>query len=72
MFLQRGSRVLQKQWHVAKGMRNMAMGSRAPMMAVSPRWFSESRRLMAIKPVVLADIGEGRTAIHTSPVLSAF
>ncbi|KAH6961249.1 2-oxoacid dehydrogenases acyltransferase-domain-containing protein [Fusarium avenaceum] len=59
MFLQRGSRVLQKQWHVARGMRNMAMGSRAPMMAASPRWFSESRRLMAIKPVVLADIGEG-------------
>jgi hypothetical protein len=23
------------------------------------RWFSESRRLLAVKPVVLADIGEG-------------
>ncbi|KAF5022950.1 hypothetical protein F66182_5016 [Fusarium sp. NRRL 66182] len=55
MFLQRGSRVLQKQWHVAKGMGNMAMGSRAS----TPRWFSESRRLMAVKPVLLADIGEG-------------
>ncbi|ENH60860.1 Lipoamide acyltransferase component of branched-chain alpha-keto acid dehydrogenase complex, mitochondrial [Fusarium oxysporum f. sp. cubense race 1] len=59
MFLQRGSRVLQKQWHVARGMGSMAMGSRAPMMAKTQRWFSESRRLMAIKPVVLADIGEG-------------
>ncbi|KAF5661011.1 2-oxoisovalerate dehydrogenase E2 component (dihydrolipoyl transacylase) [Fusarium heterosporum] len=59
MFLQRGSRVLQKQWHVARGMGNMAMGPRASMKAASPRWFSESRRLMAIKPVVLADIGEG-------------
>ncbi|KAH7270117.1 2-oxoacid dehydrogenases acyltransferase-domain-containing protein [Fusarium redolens] len=59
MFLQRGSRVLQKQWHVARGMGSMAMGSRAPMMASSQRWFSESRRLMAVKPVVLADIGEG-------------
>lgn len=48
----------------------MAMGSRAPMMAASPRWFSESRRLMAIKPVVLADIGEGKITIHASPVLS--
>ncbi|KAF4996000.1 hypothetical protein FGRMN_4748 [Fusarium graminum] len=59
MFLQRGSRVLQKQWHVARGMGNMAMSPRVSMKAVSPRWFSESRRLMAIKPVVLADIGEG-------------
>ncbi|KAF4445409.1 2-oxoisovalerate dehydrogenase E2 component (dihydrolipoyl transacylase) [Fusarium austroafricanum] len=59
MFLQRGSRVLQKQWHVARGMGNMAMGSRTPMRASSLRWFSESRRVMAVKPVVLADIGEG-------------
>ncbi|KAM0354026.1 hypothetical protein HYE67_008991 [Fusarium culmorum] len=59
MFLQRGSRVLQKQWHVARAMGNMAMGPRAPLNASSPRWFSESRRLMAVKPVVLADIGEG-------------
>ncbi|CEI64770.1 Lipoamide acyltransferase component of branched-chain alpha-keto acid dehydrogenase complex [Fusarium venenatum] len=59
MFLQRGSRVLQKQWHVARAMGNMAMGPRASLNASSPRWFSESRRLMAVKPVVLADIGEG-------------
>jgi hypothetical protein len=30
------------------------------MMAKTQRWFSESRRLMAVKPVVLADIGEGK------------
>ncbi|RTE78685.1 hypothetical protein BHE90_006846 [Fusarium euwallaceae] len=59
MFLQRGSRVLRKQWHVARGVGQMAMGSRAPMNACPPRWFSESRRLMAVKPVLLADIGEG-------------
>ncbi|KAG8675123.1 hypothetical protein FPOAC1_001100 [Fusarium poae] len=59
MFLQRGSRVLQKQWHVARAMGNMAMGPRASLNASSPRWFSESRRVMAVKPVVLADIGEG-------------
>ncbi|KAM0493802.1 hypothetical protein ACHAP8_009024 [Fusarium lateritium] len=59
MFLQRGPRVLQKQWHVARAMGNMAMGPRASLNASSPRWFSESRRLMAVKPVVLADIGEG-------------
>ncbi|RKL31805.1 Lipoamide acyltransferase component of branched-chain alpha-keto acid dehydrogenase complex [Fusarium proliferatum] len=59
MFLQRGSRVLQKQWHVARGMGSMAVGSRAPVMAKTQRWFSDSRRVMAVKPVVLADIGEG-------------
>ncbi|KAI1064960.1 hypothetical protein LB507_000298 [Fusarium sp. FIESC RH6] len=59
MFLQRGSRVLQKQWHVARTMGNMAMRPQSSIKVSSPRWFSESRRLMAIKPVVLADIGEG-------------
>ncbi|KAH8737046.1 2-oxoacid dehydrogenase acyltransferase [Ilyonectria robusta] len=57
MFLQRGSRVLRKQWQTAKGMSQTAMTSRPAV--VSPRWFSESRRLMVIKPVLLADIGEG-------------
>src|SRR6478735_6453400 len=70
MFLQRGSRVLQKQWHVARGMGSMAMGSRAPMMAKTQRWFSESRRLMAIKPVVLADIGEGKPVNANYPMSS--
>jgi 2-oxoisovalerate dehydrogenase E2 component (dihydrolipoyl transacylase) len=51
--------VLQKQWHVARAMGNVAIGPRASLNASSPRWFSESRRLMAVKPVVLADIGEG-------------
>ncbi|GKT98333.1 2-oxoisovalerate dehydrogenase e2 component [Fusarium langsethiae] len=40
-------------------MGNVAIGPRASLNASSPRWFSESRRLMAVKPVVLADIGEG-------------
>ncbi|KAI5466393.1 2-oxoacid dehydrogenases acyltransferase-domain-containing protein [Mariannaea sp. PMI_226] len=58
MFLQRGSRVLRKQWLTAKGMGQMAIASR-PGENPSSRWFSESRRLMAVKPVFLADIGEG-------------
>jgi 2-oxoisovalerate dehydrogenase E2 component (dihydrolipoyl transacylase) len=36
----------------------MGKGNTAPA-AASPRWFSESRRLYAVKPVLLADIGEG-------------
>ncbi|KAL7900042.1 2-oxoacid dehydrogenases acyltransferase domain-containing protein [Trichoderma sp. SZMC 28014] len=60
MFLQRGSRVLRRQWGASKAMGKMAMGrgNTAPA-AASPRWFSESRRLYAVKPVLLADIGEG-------------
>jgi hypothetical protein len=30
----------------------------------TPRWFTESRKLCAIKPVPLADIGEGK---HQQP-----
>ncbi|KAF4984187.1 hypothetical protein FZEAL_585 [Fusarium zealandicum] len=59
MFLQRGSRVLQKQWTVAKGIGQMAVASRTSTNTSPPRWFSESRRLLAVKPVLLADIGEG-------------
>ncbi|RFU75267.1 2-oxoisovalerate dehydrogenase e2 component dihydrolipoyl transacylase [Trichoderma arundinaceum] len=56
MFLQRGSRVLRRQWGASKAMGKMALGNKAP---AAPRWFSESRRLYAVKPVLLADIGEG-------------
>ncbi|KAL7789415.1 2-oxoacid dehydrogenases acyltransferase domain-containing protein [Trichoderma ceciliae] len=56
MFLQRGSRVLRRQWGASKAMGKMAMGNTTP---AAPRWFSESRRLYAVKPVLLADIGEG-------------
>ena len=38
-------------------MGRVAMG-KTPQVGM-PRWFSESRRLYAVKPVVLADIGEG-------------
>ncbi|KAL7925072.1 2-oxoacid dehydrogenases acyltransferase domain-containing protein [Trichoderma austrokoningii] len=60
MFLQRGSRVLRRQWGASKAVGKMAMGrgNTAPA-AASPRWFSESRRLYAVKSVLLADIGEG-------------
>lgn len=50
--------MLRKQWLKAKGASRLAMTSRS-CHGPSSRWFSESRRLMAIKPVLLADIGEG-------------
>ena len=42
-------------------MGKMAMGKNKNAMPGAPRWFSESRRLYAVKPVLLADIGEGET-----------
>ncbi|TQV96835.1 hypothetical protein V2A60_000528 [Cordyceps javanica] len=58
MFLQRGSRALRSQWGASKAVgRVVAMGKTS--QSGVPRWFSESRRLYAIKPVLLADIGEG-------------
>jgi len=69
MFMQRGSRVLRRQLQATKAVGRVAMtkasGSGAKvnvggcMAAAAPRWFSESRRLCAVKPVLLADIGEG-------------
>jgi 2-oxoisovalerate dehydrogenase E2 component (dihydrolipoyl transacylase) len=51
--------VLRRQWGASKAMGKMALGNTAPA-AAAPRWFSESRRLYAVKPVLLADIGEGK------------
>lgn len=62
MFIQHGSRALRKQWHVTKGMGQMALGRR-PSAINQPRWFMESRRLLAVKPVLLADIGEGKPQV---------
>ncbi|KID90015.1 dihydrolipoamide branched chain transacylase E2 [Metarhizium guizhouense ARSEF 977] len=60
MFLQRGSRVLRRQLQTSKAMGKLATGrgtlAGGPTL---PRWFTESRRLYAVKPVLLADIGEG-------------
>lgn len=57
MFLSRGSRTLRTQWSASKAMGRATMGRTS--QAGVPRWFSESRRLCAVKPVLLADIGEG-------------
>ncbi|KAJ6789197.1 hypothetical protein PWT90_10118 [Aphanocladium album] len=57
MFLQRGSRAIRSQWSASRAVGRVAIG-KAPQSGV-PRWFSESRRLCAVKPVLLADIGEG-------------
>ncbi|KAH7328676.1 2-oxoacid dehydrogenases acyltransferase-domain-containing protein [Stachybotrys elegans] len=62
MFAQRGSRVLQRQWKVLGAVSKTATSTAPGPRGVNrhhSRWFSESRRLLAVKPVLLADIGEG-------------
>ncbi|KAK2045021.1 2-oxoacid dehydrogenase acyltransferase [Colletotrichum somersetense] len=57
MFLQRGSRAVRTQWHVSKSMARLAAARAA---GVYPsRQFHDTRPLRVIKPVLLADIGEG-------------
>ncbi|KFA62681.1 hypothetical protein S40285_06992 [Stachybotrys chlorohalonatus IBT 40285] len=58
MFLQRGSRVLQRHWHASKGASRAAILNNTNLPR-SSRWFTDSRALWALKPVLLADIGEG-------------
>ncbi|KAG6157449.1 hypothetical protein E4U11_005245 [Claviceps purpurea] len=59
MFLQRSSRALRRKLQVSKVVGQMAVGRVPVASVVTPRWFSESTRLYAVKPVLLADIGEG-------------
>ncbi|KAI6785654.1 branched-chain alpha-keto acid dehydrogenase complex [Emericellopsis cladophorae] len=56
MFLQRGSRALSRQWQTSKALGKVMAGHQQLYPA---RWFHESNRVMAIKAVPLADIGEG-------------
>ncbi|KAG5928489.1 hypothetical protein E4U42_000561 [Claviceps africana] len=60
MFLHRGSRVLRRPLQMAKTIGRFVASDRVPSPGAFPsRWFSESRRVWAVKPVLLADIGEG-------------
>ncbi|KAK1844948.1 dihydrolipoamide branched chain transacylase e2 [Colletotrichum chrysophilum] len=57
MFWQRGSHVVRTQWHVSKSMARLATARAA---GVYPsRRFHDTAHLRVIKPVLLADIGEG-------------
>ncbi|KND89452.1 Lipoamide acyltransferase component [Tolypocladium ophioglossoides CBS 100239] len=60
MFLQRGSHVLRRQLQASRAVRKaVSIGRGGVVTGPAPRWFTESRRLYAVKPVLLADIGEG-------------
>ncbi|KAI1404694.1 2-oxoacid dehydrogenases acyltransferase-domain-containing protein [Hypoxylon fuscum] len=56
MFLQRSSRVLQRQWRVCQGLHRTA---ESQVRATLIRGFQTTKNLQVVKPVLLADIGEG-------------
>ncbi|KAI0889969.1 2-oxoacid dehydrogenases acyltransferase-domain-containing protein [Annulohypoxylon maeteangense] len=56
MFLQRSSRVFQRQWRVCRSLNRTA---ECQVRAAMIRGFHSTRNLQVVKPVLLADIGEG-------------
>ncbi|PKS06546.1 hypothetical protein jhhlp_007294 [Lomentospora prolificans] len=60
MFLQRGSRAIRtihRQWTVSGG--NLTRATLAAGVGNPSKWFHATRREESVKPVLLADIGEG-------------
>jgi 2-oxoisovalerate dehydrogenase E2 component (dihydrolipoyl transacylase) len=60
MFWNHSSRAVRQQWRLYRGLGRRAAG--APLSPLTPsmaRAFHASRPLLAVKPVLLADIGEG-------------
>ncbi|KAI2467707.1 2-oxoacid dehydrogenases acyltransferase-domain-containing protein [Annulohypoxylon bovei var. microspora] len=56
MFLQRSSRALQRQWRLCRSLNRTADSQ---VRAALIRGFHSTRNLQVVKPVLLADIGEG-------------
>lgn len=68
MFLTKSSRVLRSQWRVYNGLsRFLDSDTRRPYGAPKNN-FHSTRRLQVVKPVLLADIGEG--SYHSSLLIA--
>ncbi|KAK0633417.1 2-oxoacid dehydrogenases acyltransferase-domain-containing protein [Immersiella caudata] len=60
MFWQQSSRALRRQWRICNGLRQSVAKARPSAFSPHPaRSFHAARSLLAVKPVILADIGEG-------------
>ncbi|KAI1501759.1 2-oxoacid dehydrogenases acyltransferase-domain-containing protein [Biscogniauxia marginata] len=59
MFLQRSSRVVRRQWRFYQGLSRTAAVLQARGAYAAPRNFHTTRNMQVVKPVILADIGEG-------------
>lgn len=59
MFLRRGSRAFRRQWQTFQGIARVADPQTLGAYYVAARDFHSTRKMGAVKPVLLADIGEG-------------
>lgn len=59
MFLRRGSRAFRRQWQTFQGIARMADPQTRGAYYVAARDFHSTRMMGVVKPVLLADIGEG-------------
>ncbi|KAJ1331515.1 2-oxoisovalerate dehydrogenase E2 component (dihydrolipoyl transacylase) [Microdochium nivale] len=59
MLLQRSSRALSRQWRTCKAVSRMTDPATHNASAYMSRGFRSAARMQAVKPVLLADIGEG-------------
>jgi 2-oxoisovalerate dehydrogenase E2 component (dihydrolipoyl transacylase) len=60
MFWQQSSRALRRQWRICNGIRHGVVKAQHCTFSPHPaRCFHAARSLLAVKPVLLADIGEG-------------
>ncbi|KAI1322199.1 2-oxoacid dehydrogenases acyltransferase-domain-containing protein [Xylariaceae sp. FL0255] len=59
MLFQRGSRALRRQWRLCQGIGRPADPQFRGALIAAARDFHSTRRMQVVKPVLLADIGEG-------------
>jgi hypothetical protein len=73
MILQRGSRALRRQWRTCRGIARIADPSQARGAAyyIAARDFHSTKRMHVVKPVLLADIGEGMEFIISNGSISS-
>ncbi|KAI0136996.1 2-oxoacid dehydrogenase acyltransferase [Xylariales sp. AK1849] len=59
MFLQRGSRAIRSQWRIYQGLSRFLESGARSAYPVMRNGFHSTRSMQVVKPVLLADIGEG-------------
>ncbi len=70
MFTHRSSRLLRTQWQLYSGLRHVA-AQRGPVWRQA-RHFHASGNLQVVKPVLLADIGEGKRRVSRQKYVPEF
>lgn len=63
MFLQRGASAVRQQWRLYRRLKLLSPAAPILASAVRSRGFHTTASLKVVKPVLLADIGEGMAGI---------